>query len=282
MKQQEHKKIFFHVGLPKTASTFLQRNVFPKFKDIQFIKKHDFKYRDRIIEQSDHSKILMSIELNPDVKSGMDKLKDVAQKYPYTHPIIVLRKHGAWLKSKYKYYLRKHGSQKFSQYFDLNGAGILKMKNLRFYPKIKLLEDLFDYKPLVLFQEELKQNPLASIDLLADYMGTEYNKKDIRVRTVKKSYSTKQLMTIRRFNKLYQYDHSNINSKTGRFLYKKFSGLLLHSIAFFSFLLPNKTTGKEALIPSQKIKQVNEAYRADWEKCLNYARQQRELLFSPS
>ena len=29
-------KFFMHIGLPKTASTFLQKNVFPKIKNVNF------------------------------------------------------------------------------------------------------------------------------------------------------------------------------------------------------------------------------------------------------
>ncbi len=279
MTTARDKEIFFHVGLPKTASTFLQRNVFPKFKDIQFIKKHDFKQRGPIIEQSDHRKILMSIELNPDAQGGKEKLEDVSRKYPHTHPIIVLRRHGSWLKSKYKYYLRKHGSGSFDQYFDLNDRGILETRNLMFYPKISLLEELFEPRPLVLFMEEIRENPFAVIDLLADYMGVTYNKDAIQIRTVKKSYSQEQLKKVHRFNRWYQYDHSNIQSKTRKFIYKKFSGLLLHSVAFFAPIIPDKTNDKETLIPGHKIEEVNEAFREDWEKCLDYARQHRKLLF---
>jgi len=279
MTTAKDKNIFFHVGLPKTGSTFLQRNVFPKFNGIRFIKKHDFKHRDRIIEQSTHDKILMSIEINPDVQSGLEKLQDVSQKYPHTHTIIVLRQQGSWLKSKYKYYLRKHGTRSFDRYFDINGTGILEPKNLLFYPKIKLLEYLFEPTPLVIFQEELKQNPYATIDMLADYMGVTCDKNDIRIQTVKKSYTPKQLKNVRRFNRWYQYDHSHITSKTKKFLYKKFSGLLLHSIAFMGSIIPDKQEDKETLIPHKKIEEVNEAYRGDWERCLDYARSQRKLLF---
>jgi hypothetical protein len=280
MTKAGDKAIYFHVGLPKTASTFLQRNVFPKFNGIQFIKKHDFKHRDRIIAQSDHEKILMSIELNPDAQGGKEKLEDVSQKYPHTHPIIVLRRHGSWLKSKYKYYLRKHGIHNFEQYFNLDESGILETSNLLFYPKINLLDELFEPQPLVLFMEEIKENPYAVIDLLADYMGVTYNKNTIKIQTVKKSYSQEQLKKVRRFNRWYHYDHSNIQSKPRKFLYKKFSGLLLHSVAFFAPIFPGEANDKETLIPAQKIEQVNKAFREDWEKCLDYARQQRDLLFN--
>ena len=280
MKQKQHKSIFFHVGLPKAASTFLQRNVFPNFNSIQFIKKHDFKHRDRIIENTSCHKILMSIELNLDAEGGMAKLRDVAAKYPHTYPIIVLRKHGSWLKSKYKYYLRKHGDQHFDDYFDLDGDGVLELDNLLFYPKLKLLESLFNHEPLVIFQEELKENPLATIDMLANFMDVTYKNQDIQIQHVKKSYSSRQLKAIRRFNRVYQYDHSSIRSKTLKFIYKKFSGLLLHSIAYISLAFPVRPAHKRPLIPQHAIHKVDDAFREDWDQCIHYAGRQRNLLFS--
>ncbi len=279
-QQRSDKTIFFHVGLPKTASTFLQRNVFPKFRGIRFIKKHDFKRRDQLIGQGGAERVLLSIELSLDHSGGIGKVKDVAAKYPHTYPIIVLRKHTRWLQSKYKYYLRKHGDRDFNGYFDLNGNGVLGTDNLLFFPKIKFLEEQFQHRPLVLFQEELKQNPYGVIDMLADYMGAEYNRNDIRVQTVKKSYNPRQLRMVRRFNRFYQYDHSGIRNKAVKFTYKKFSGLLLHSIAFFAQFFPEKWASNRPLIPQDKLKEIDHAYLDDWQKCIDYASQQRELLFN--
>ncbi len=276
--KNSERAIFFHVGLPKTASTFLQRNVFPHFKNIHFIKKHDFKHRDQIIQQSGSKNILLSIEINPDNEKGREKIKDVAEKYPNTYPIIVLRRHGSWLRSKYKYYLRKHGTKDFNGYFDPDeNKGVLTHENLRFYPKIKLLESYYKHPPLVLFQEELKQAPFKVIDLLADYTGTTYNKSDIRIKTVKKSYSEKQLKLVRRFNKFYKFDNSGIKSKTADFVYKKFSALLLHSVAFFGFFFSGKNLKKESFITKEVIDQVNEMYKEDWDKCVEYAKSNREV-----
>jgi len=276
--KNSERAVFFHVGLPKTASTFLQRNVFPHFKNIHFIKKHDFKHRDEIIQRSGSNTILLSIEINPDNEKGRKKIEDVAKKYPNTYPVIVLRRHGSWLRSKYKYYLRKHGTKDFSDYFDpQEDRGVLTHENLSFYPKIKLLESLFKHRPLVLFQEEIKSAPFKVIELLATYTGATYSKEEINIKTVKKSYSEKQLKMVRRFNKCYKFDNSGIQSKTADFAYKKFSALLLHSVAFFGYFFSGKELNKEALIPKEKIDKVNELYKEDWEKCLNYAKETREI-----
>ncbi len=280
MKDQRDKNIFFHTGCPKAGSTFLQKHVFPNFNNVRFIKKHDFKHKEEIIRKSVCSTILLSYEVKPDHKRGRERLEEVSRKYPHAYPIIVLRKHESWLKSKYTYYLKKHGTEHFKDYFNFNEPGILHKNHLIFYPKIKLLESLFEQKPLVIFQEELKENPMATIGLLADYMGATFREEDIKIKTVNKSFSSKQLRVVRKFNKIYRYNHSNINSQTIRFGYKKFSGLLIHLVAFISQWVPDHLIQEDHLIPPHIIRKVEEAYREDWEKCLEYAKKQRGLLFS--
>ena len=47
-----NKKIFFHVGLAKTGSTFLQKNFFPKLKNIKYISTHKYKRCINIIKKT--------------------------------------------------------------------------------------------------------------------------------------------------------------------------------------------------------------------------------------
>jgi hypothetical protein len=204
---------------------------------------------------------------------------DVAKNYPNTYPIIVLRRHGSWLSSKYKYYLRKHGKKRFNEYFDPNSdTSVMSVKNLQFYPKIQLLWEYFEKRPLVLFQEELKQAPFEVIDLLAEYTGAEYNKSDIQIKTVKKAYSEKQLKLVRRFNNFHSFDKSKISSRTGRFIMKKWSALLLHTVAYLGVILPQKDA--EPLIPREDIQFVNDKFKEDWQKCINFAKENREVYLS--
>jgi hypothetical protein len=277
----DSKEIFFHVGLPKAASTFLQRNVFTKFKNLHFIKKHDFKRHQQIIESSDADKILLSIELNINVESGRTKMESVARNYPGSKPILVLRKHSSWVKSKYKYYLRKHGEADFNNYFDISDHhGILPAKELHFFEKIKLLEQEYQTRPLVLFQKELINNPSGFIDAIAAFVGAEYDLNEIKLNTVKKSYNDKQLYYVRRFNRSYHFDENKgkgVGRKMNK-LYKKLSALYLHSVAFGGALMPYPRQLKEQpLIDKETLKRVDEMFSDDWNKCLQYARKDREL-----
>lgn len=276
------REIYFHVGLPKAASTFLQRNVFPNFKNIHFIKKHDFKRHTSIIANSSAGKILLSIELNLDVENGYSKMQSVANNYPGSKPIIVFRRHGSWLKSKYKYYLRKHGSATFNEYFDAsNEKSVLPNEQLNFYDKIKLLETKYKVRPLVLFHEELIKDPVGFIETIATYMGAEYDIGKIKISNVKKSYSEKQLYYVRKFNRSYHFEERKFTRYKFKLnkLYKKYSALLLHSVAYAGAVLPTPKELKQApLIDKKQVDNVNNAYENDWNKCLEYAKKDRKLL----
>ena len=279
MDKSGKKQLFFHVGMPKTASTFLQKYVFPHFKDILFIKKHDFKHHQKIINNTKSDKILLSHEINLDAAGGYRKMQTIAEHYPGTHPIIVLRRHSSWVKSRYKYYLRKHGELSFDTYLDLeNERGKIKHQNLHYFDKIKILEHAFGCRPLVLFQEELKQNPEQFIAQLAQFINTRYNPNDIRIKTIKGSYSEHQLKYVRRFNRWYKFDNSPKRKKWQKFVYKKFSSLLVHSVAFAGNFLPPPSEDKP-LIPEAVMQELDQQFYNDWEQCLEYAKQDRTLLF---
>lgn len=277
MAETTPKRVFFHVGMPKTASTFLQRNVFPHFRDVHFIKKHDFKHHKRFILQTTKDKVLLSTELDLHRERSVRKIRDIASAYPGTQPVIVLRRHSSWLKSKYKYYLRKHGTYSFWEYFGPHEEGIINHKALRYYDKLKLLESTYEKRPLVFFQEELKADARAFIAQLAEMLGTAYDDRAISIKTVKGSYSEHQLKHVRRFNRRYKFRKPDGMPKIKKFAYRKFSALLLHTVAFLGKFLPDPMHG-DPLIPQASLKAVDEQFRYDWLQCLEYAAQDRTLL----
>ena len=278
--QQDQPKIYFHVGLPKTASTFLQKKVFPALQGLHYIKKHDFKNRVSIIDKTQAKIFLLSVEMKFDFAPDIRQIKDVASKYPDTTPIIFLRKHSSWLGSKYKYYIRKHGGGEFDYFFDFeDNNGIFKHENLSFYSKIKKLEEIYNDEPIVFFQEELKNAPYEVIDQLAAALGVSYNKDDINISNVKTSYSEKQLKVVRKFNRHYVFNKQRVRPGFRRFAYKKFSGLLLHSAAFLALLIPDALMDNKPLIPKDVLEKVNDYYNQDWEKCINYALKKRTKVY---
>ena len=272
---------FFHVGLPKTASTFLQRRVFPFFQHIHYIKKHDFKKQEKYLQDHSDLPFLLSVEFFPNAtdKYTIEKIEQVKNNFDKVYPIIVFRKHSSWLRSRYKYHIRKHGSSDFNQYIDPDTTKGRQVKNsLQFYQNITLLEKSFGTRPLVLFQEEIKNSPHETVRLIAGYTGAKFEAAQIRPSIVKQSYSEHQLKWVRKFNKIYPFQPQKIHSPVLKKTYKKISQFFLHTVAFFGNFLPDPEREKE-LIPSWEINKIDEEFREDWEKCKAYAKETRELLF---
>ena len=47
-----NKNIYFHVGLAKSGSTFLQKNFFPKLQNIKYISTHKYRRCIKIIKNT--------------------------------------------------------------------------------------------------------------------------------------------------------------------------------------------------------------------------------------
>ncbi|MGM0649452.1 MAG: hypothetical protein ACQES1_02975 [Bacteroidota bacterium] len=273
IKKNENKKITFHVGLPRTASTFLQSRVFPVFRGIEYVKKHDFRKHDAIIANADKP-VLLSTEM--DLGKGRRNSKAlyaITEKYPHVRLILVLRRHDKWIASKYKYFIRKNGTLSFHDFFNLQpDDGFFRTEHLKYRKIIDDLETLCESRPLVIFQEELINAPEKIIQLMADYCGAEVNVKDIKLNRVNYAFSEKQLRLLLKFNRRFYFD----KEKHGRFR-KKMRAAMIHGLAFLAQIFVVSSGKEKALIPDDDLKQIREAFRDDWEACVEYALQDRKL-----
>ena len=275
---KNHPQIFFHVGLPKTASTFLQRKIFPKLEGIEFVKKHAFKHYHKKVRKCRAEKILFSTELNIGKRRTDEKIKHFARTFPDATPILLLRRHDHWIRSKYKQHIRKHGWLYFHQFFNLHDTGKVKMSELRYIEKIRFLNRQFHNPAIVFFQEELLNDPWQLIDQLSQFMDVGYSREAIDTNKVKPSYSPKQLEVMREFNEQVQFDDPpEQQPKIVRRTRKKFHAFLLHSVAYLSYLWPRKwMKHKGELIPGGKLEAIRQYYETDWQQSITYAHSQRK------
>ncbi|MFW6043451.1 MAG: hypothetical protein ACOCPW_03755, partial [Marinilabiliaceae bacterium] len=157
MPQQDQPRIFFHLGLPKTGSTFLQRRIFPYIPGIHFFKKHHFgKYRK--LKPRNGEKYFFTYEKDIDLKEAMDRIRE---KFPEnSYIILVFRPHYSWIVSKYKNYIRKFGHLNFDQYFSTTKKDCYLNIGPDFYSSTAdYAKKLFNGRVLLLNYEELKQSP---------------------------------------------------------------------------------------------------------------------------
>jgi len=264
-------EIFFHVGLGKAASTYLQYRFFPKLKGICYIKPTRYRKAKEIITRSSKDKFLVSREFDLQLER---EVEDFSADYPDTKAIIVLRRHDSWIASQYRRFVKNGFGLKFQEFFDIDDdRGLWKQKDLYFFPKIQVLERYFTQKPLVLFFEDLRDDPFGFFDRIAKFTGTRYDRGRISLSPKHKSYNDRQLKVIFWLSKQidirkrWDYKINFFN-----YLHHFYVSSIRYPMLYLASLVPDSLIGKEELIPTDKLSKIQRVYEEDWNRCLEYAR----------
>ncbi|MGI9526798.1 MAG: sulfotransferase domain-containing protein, partial [Weeksellaceae bacterium] len=189
------KEIYYHTGLSKTGSTFLQAQVFPRLQGIYYLPTNRYRKALRLIPHLKQNKVLVSREFDQQFQMEIVKF---SKKYPNAKPIIVFREPGSWAVSNYKRFVKNGHPINFSQFIDIeNDEGLFKKKDFEYSRYIQLLEENFKSKPLILMYENLKKDPEKFLNKLTDFMGIELDLSHINLSPKHVSYPLKSLQLVR-------------------------------------------------------------------------------------
>lgn len=261
-------QLFFHVGLGKNASTFLQQRFFPKLKEIHYTQSNIYRFFPKIVAQAKYDKYLFSREFDRQFYVETNKIADLSRD---ANIIIILRRNDSWIASQYRRYVKNGGKQPFSEFIDLeNDKGEWKQKDLYFHPMLEHLEDNFNTKPLILFYDELKKDAIVFIDRIADYLNADYNISDIDLSVKHSSYSEKQLKFIFKHGPFDKSKAYKTNNRVTGYLNYRSKWLVNHIYLAIANWLP-EIDNHEELIPEEALKKVEAFYREDWKKCIEFA-----------
>ncbi len=270
--QKAEKEIFFHVGLGKTASTYLQYKVFPKLKGVHYIQRTRYKKSYAVIKNTNHDKYLVSREFDRQLER---EASTFSKHFPGAKPIIILRRQDSWIASQYRRFVKNGRPFSFTTFLDVEqDSGVWKKKELYFMNKIRILEKYFMHKPLVLFHDDLKNDPWAFIDTIANYIGATYDKNDISLNPSHKSYNLKQLIILRKLSRTIGFKRIKVkNNRFLKWLAYRYRWLLCHLVLYMAYLVPYKIKEEDVLIPSEELEKIRKYYADDWQACLQYARE---------
>lgn len=266
MSNSQEKDISFHVGLGKTGSTYLQYNVFPKFKDVHYIQRTSYYKLKEVIEESNHQKIFTSNEFDDHLER---ELEPFSKLYPNTKTIMFLRRQDSWMASQYRRYIKNARPHTFKEFFDIEGdTGTWKRNVPYFYPKIEFLKKHFTPEPLIIIYDDFKEKPVEMINLIARYIGVTYDLNDISLSPVHKSYNEKQLKSMRWISKYtYRGEKEEPKNRFIKYLiHYTYIAPLRYSWLYGSLLVPKTFMGSEPLIAPEELEAVREFYKEDWEK----------------
>ena len=97
------KVIYFHVGISKTGSTFLQKRVFPFLKNIHYIPTRKYFKINEEISSIKQESVLVSREFDRQFEREIELF---AKNHQNVVPIIVFRRHDQYLASQYRRFVK--------------------------------------------------------------------------------------------------------------------------------------------------------------------------------
>lgn len=250
---------YIHVGLPKTASTYLQVHVFPFLKGVGYFGKKSYKqYKES--PPKGYSKLLYSSEKDIGL---FEELEEIKRYRPRAKIIIVFREHFSWITSKYKYHIRKSGPLLFHEFYQQKLIRDRQIDDHFYRNIVAKIEETFPNRWLALRYDELKNDPASFNDKLLQFLGVDqepYFKNTI----VKPAFSNRQLYVIQKFNQTFRYSPSQHPQKWRRKLHYKLREFALHTVATLGYLSPAGDKKIEREIDSNR-ENIRSYFREDWD-----------------
>jgi len=194
-------KVFIHVGMHKTGTTFLQEEVFPNISGINYQRKIDLTTKvepGKINLFSDENLDGGSYRLFANPKDRYTIAYNLRQMFPTAKIIICIRDKDEWIQSAYKQYTLSYFGYTFLEYFRRMNKETLDFTTYAVY-----LQNLFGRdNVLVLNYQDLKNDPHAFVELICDFIGVEVPMYEVK--TTYPSLDDGQVAIIVLFDKIFK------------------------------------------------------------------------------
>lgn len=275
MKDTNAPSIFFHVGTGKTGTTFLQYRVFPKFKGISYIQRTNYKRAKDIIRNSSDRHFLISREFDQQLEH---EVKSFANDYPNTTPIIVFRKQDSYAASQYRRFVKNGFRGSITDFLDIDkDAGHFQIRDFKYMDQIRILERHFNSAPIVLFYEDMRDDPKRFISELAIRISATVEVKDIDFSRKHTSYSEKQLKFIHLVGQKMNLRIRKVsNVKVLQWLWNFGIRIVRYCLLYLSHIIPESFLPSKALIPKEELERISAFFKEDWEETQAYAVELRQ------
>ena len=256
--------VFFHVGLGKAASTFLQYAFFPRLQGIRYLQRTRYRRAPEWLAAQPPGRYLISREFDQQLERECSWFRDQlrGREGVTIVPVIVLRRQDAWFASQYRRHVKNGSPLAFTEFIDVAAdRGLWKQADGFFVPKLRFLEACFGRPPLVLLYEDLRADPSAWLQQFAGLLGATYNPADVRLDKVHASYSEHQLLVMRVFSRRW-FRQPIAHGNTGWFA-RRGRLLACYVVLYAARLLPKRWFPAPLIAPAD-LKAVAQKYQDDW------------------
>jgi hypothetical protein len=168
---------YIHVGLHKTGTTYLQKNVFRNIQNFNYVQSGRIKC---FVDKGD--KLIISNEAfsgrpyKKNSKSYFEQFRENFQKlksiFVEFKVIIGFREPSSIISSFYKQYLQEGGTSKFNQFYNRYSNSIVNFQDLQFYKFYSYLKDEIGKKNIYAYtQNQLLKNEQNVLSKLEKFLG---------------------------------------------------------------------------------------------------------------
>ena len=141
-----------------------------------------------------------------------------------------------------------------------------------FRERIRVLEDHFQHRPLVLFFDHLVADPERFVRTIAEYVGASYAEGDISFRPTNRSYRDRQYRFLRAVGRRRgRKGRGRTGPPAIRWLRVRSLRLSWHVGLAVGRVVPRRLLSQEPLITEAQLARARAFYEADWKACLDYA-----------
>ena len=270
MKNKTHNNLYFHIGLPRTGTTFLQNSLFNNINNINYILKPNFSdIKNKIIKNKIN---LVSDEgLLGNVWDGdrFQAINRIYKHYPHAKIIIGFRMHDKWVQSMYSLYLKRGGSLKVQEFLDLkNNNGVLNTNQLNFSKLLIQIRNKFSSPPFVYFLEDIENNNQKLLKNLENFLELKFSNKKINFKSPKnRGLNGKQKELCRKINSFFISKYNQRGFVKLNFI-NKFNLYPIKISSFFYSSNKNKVKFKDKWFYDE-LKLI---YKDDWELLVTKSR----------
>ncbi|KPM49806.1 hypothetical protein [Jiulongibacter sediminis] len=263
-------EIYFHVGVERTGTKYLQKSIFPSYKKLHFINKDRYPEAKEIILKKEHKRYLVSMELNLNSHFEVE-VNDFLSAFPQARIIMVMRPLSGWLVSHYKRIVKNGFNIRFDELWNQNGESVFDPEEIKYRPKIEFLESKTQYPPLYLIHGDLRKNPLEFLKKLADYVGEEFDESTVSLKPVHTSYNDRQLKALRWVMKYVNISRSKpYSSDLRNRFYRLRVDTIRYVVMYLAKIVPDSFFSNQPLISKKEKEEVADFYQEDWQAVLDF------------